>query len=99
MRKVVVVVMSLSVLGLGIVANAALADPNLNDIGAHRHFINGQPVGPDLCGNLENPGIQKAFNQFHANHHNQNVTGGQGPIAPGLHNGSGAELTALPGCG
>jgi len=99
MRKLVVVVLSLSVLVLGIVANAALADPDLNNIGAHRHFINGVPVGPDLCGNPNNAGIQEAFNQFHANHHNQAVTGGQGPVAPGLHNGSGGELTALPGCG
>ena len=33
---------------------------------------------------LDDPVMQGAFNQFHANHHNHNVTGGQGPVAPGI---------------
>jgi len=85
---------------LGITAATGLADPNLTNVGAHRHFIV-QPdgskvsVGPELCGNLDNPGLQQAFNQFHRNHH---VAGGNsiGPVAPGLHNGQGAEIAATP---
>jgi hypothetical protein len=68
---------------------------------AHRHFIvtdTGQmtPVGPDLCDNMGNPGIQQAFNQFHNNLHRLTSTG-IGPVAPGLHNGQGGELVAT-GC-
>jgi hypothetical protein len=71
----------------------AVADSGLNDIGPHRHFIGGREVGPRICDHLDNPVMQKAFNQFHANHHNHNVTGGQGPIAPGINDEQGPGLT------
>jgi hypothetical protein len=53
-------------------------------------------VGPRICDHPGNKGIQNAFNQFHANHHNHNFTGGQGPVAPGLHNGNGPDLRPGP---
>ncbi len=92
MRRLLVGV-ALVGISIGGAVGLTSADPGLNNIPAHRHFVNGQEVGPRLCDNLDNAGMQKAFNQFHANHHNHNVTGGQGPIAPGLHNGKGGELT------
>jgi hypothetical protein len=80
-------------------AAVALADSNLTDVGAHRHFIqNGTElteVGPRLC---DNASLQNAFNQFHANiHSHAGLTGATGPIAPGLHNESGPEITSR-GC-
>jgi len=80
----------------GITAATGIADPNLADVPAHRHFINGQPVGPNLCDNRDSAGIQQAFNQFHNNLHRLTPTG-QGPVAPGLHNGKGGEIT-FTGC-
>ena len=73
------------------------ADPNLPNIPAHRHYVrtpNGDlvQVGPRLC---DNPDLQQAFNEFHANLHTV-VQGAIGPVAPGLHNGIGAELQAGP---
>jgi hypothetical protein len=73
------------------------ADPNLPDIRAHRHYVRNASgerveVGPRLC---DNPGLQQAFNEFHANVHTV-VQGAIGPVAPGLHNGAGAELEAGP---
>lgn len=65
-------------------------------------------VGPRLC---DNPALQNAFNQFHVNLHshlmrvpNPNgpgfifvpVVGAIGPVAPGLHNGTGPELRPGP---
>jgi hypothetical protein len=50
-------------------------------------------VGPPICDHPDDPGIQQAFNQFHANHHNHNVTGGQGPVAPGINDEQGPRLT------
>jgi hypothetical protein len=75
-------------------AATAFADPSLSDVGAHRHFIQtadglGPEIGPRLC---DNPALQKAFNEFHANVHSHAVTGGIGPVAPGLHNGAGGEI-------
>ncbi len=84
---------------LGTSALPALADTNLPDIPAHRHFIQtptGQlvEVGPRLC---DDPSLQQAFNEFHSNVHHA-VSGSQGPAtsAPGLHNGMGADLVAKP---
>ena len=90
-------------------AGPALADPpdTLVNPPNHRHFIetpNGLvPVGPQICGN---PEMQQAFNQFHYNVHRSAVPGignvltlGPQAGAPGLHNGRGAELIAVPGCG
>ena len=77
-----------------------LADPNLPNISAHRHFIQTPDgrlveVGPRLC---DDPSLQSAFAQFHSNVHTH-VLGSTGPAqsAPGLHNGSGADLIAR-GC-
>ena len=81
-----------------VIPNIGVADPNLTNVAAHRHFIEtptGQliPVGPDLCDNLGDPGIQEAFNQFHNNLHIATASS-IGPAAPGLHNGQGGELVA-----
>jgi hypothetical protein len=71
------------------------ADPNLNNVAPHRHYVRTPggdlvEVGPQVC---DNPKLQRAFNQFHANVHA--VTGSSiGPAAPGLHNFTGAELQA-----
>jgi hypothetical protein len=84
-----------------VIPNIGAADPNLADVAAHRHFIvtpTGQfiAVGPDLCDNAGDPGIQQAFNQFHNNLHIATPSS-IGPAAPGLHNGQGGELVAR-GC-
>jgi hypothetical protein len=78
-----------------IAVSTGRADPNLGNIPAHRHYVRTGDgsmveVGPRVCGN---PQLQKAFNQFHSNVHAP--TGSSiGPVAPGLHNGFGAELLA-----
>ena len=96
MRRLVVLIAA-SVALVGGIVGVATADPGLNDIGAHHHFIGGHQVGPPLCDHLDDPVMQAAFNQFHANHHNHNVTGGQGPVAPGINDSRGPKLTAT-GC-
>jgi hypothetical protein len=69
------------------------ADPNLNNVPRHRHYVRTGAgdlveVGPNVC---DNPKLQNAFNQFHNNVHA--VSGSSiGPAAPGLHNFHGAEL-------
>lgn len=83
------------------IPSIGVADPDLTTVAAHRHFIltpTGQfiPVGPDLCDNLGDPGIQQAFNQFHNNLHIATASS-VGPVAPGLHDGQGGELVAR-GC-
>jgi hypothetical protein len=102
MRKLVVSVIAASTVILAS-TGASLADPNLPNVGAHRHFIETPTglveVGPRLC---DNPSLQQAFNQFHFNvHHSHIRIGGTdvyipslGPQegAPGLHNGRGADL-------
>ena len=83
----------------------ALADPNLPNIPAHRHFVQTPAgklvqIGPRLC---DNPSLQHAFNEFHINVHNS-ATSPTTPIdtlgpqhgAPGLHNFTGAELMPRP---
>jgi hypothetical protein len=80
-----------------ITATTSLADSNLSDIPAHRHWIQTPDglvqVGARLC---DDPDLQEAFNQFHNNIHI--ATGSSiGPAAPGLHNFTGAELLAS-GC-
>jgi len=91
-------------------ASSALADPpgTLVNPPNHRHFIQSPdgrliPVGPQICGH---PEMQRAFNEFHYNiHHSGDPVHGVvdtlGPQngAPGLHNGWGADLVVLPGCG
>jgi hypothetical protein len=80
-------------------AGVAFGDPGLTFTGQpHRHFINGVEVGPRYCDNLDSAAILAAFTQFHANTHTHSgVTGEIGPVAPGLHNGRGGELT-FTGC-
>lgn len=73
------------------------ADPDLPNIRPHRHYVRNASgerveVGPRAC---DNPNLQSAFNQFHANVHTV-VSGAIGPVAPGLHNGVTAELEAGP---
>ena len=106
MRKRLVTTVVVGVLGavLLITAGIAVADPNLTFIGQpHRHFIqtpNGSlvEVGPDLCADPTDPATLAAFAQFHANTHTHvGTTGAIGPVAPGLHNGTGANLT-FGGC-
>lgn len=68
------------------------ADPNLNNVPAHRHYVETASglveVGPNVC---ENPKLQRAFNQFHNNVHAASGSA-IGPAAPGLHNFNGADL-------
>jgi hypothetical protein len=76
-------------------ATAAFADPDLNNVLPHRHFIKISAtetveVGPRVC---DDPSLQSAFNQFHNNLH---VSAGFGPAAPGLHDGMGGEIVATP---
>ena len=48
----------------GIAATTGHADPNLPNVPPHRHWINGVQVGPGICDNPGDPGIQQAFNEF-----------------------------------
>jgi hypothetical protein len=82
-------------------ASPSLADPTLNDVPAHRHFLETPkgdwvPIGPDIC---SDPDLQDAFNQFH---HNVHVSSGStlGPQggAPGLDDGRGGDIRAMGGC-
>ena len=82
-----------SVLLVGLVgfsAATATADPNLNNVPAHRHWIqlnSGETVqvGPSVC---DNPNLQEAFNQFHNNLH---ASAGSRSGGAGLHNGTGGD--------
>jgi hypothetical protein len=79
----------------GITAATGHADPNLANVPPHRHWINGQQVGPDICDNPGNAAIQRAFNEFHNNLHIA-TSSSIGPAAPGLHNGQGGEIMPTP---
>jgi hypothetical protein len=96
LRNLLALFTLVGLLGTAAVAGVASADPNLIFTGTpHRHYINGVEVGPRYC---DNPDLLSAFTQFHANTHTHNgVTGEIGPVAPGLHNGAGGELT-FSGC-
>jgi len=87
-------------------AGAAIADPSdmfVPQVPPHRHFIEQPdgdlvPVGPQIC---EHPELRKAFEQFHFNIHHSFIPGvgtihtlGPQNGAPGLHNGTGAEIAA-----
>jgi hypothetical protein len=94
----IVLLLALATALIAIAAGVAVADPSLSNVAAHRHFIQTESglvqVGPRLC---DDPSLQNAFNQFHANiHSHAGVTGEIGPVAPGLHNLQGAELTSRP---
>jgi hypothetical protein len=97
-KRVIIGCLSFALL-VGFGATSAVADPNLTlTTTAHRHFVltgNGQvEVGPRYC---DNPALLGAFTQFHANTHTHNgVTGEIGPVAPGLHNTLGPELSSGP---
>ena len=100
MRKLLAPALVASGLLLLTTAAVGMADPNLPNIPAHRHYVmlpsgDLREVGPNVC---DNPSMQKAFNQFHSNVHHA-VPGSPGPeeSAPGLHNGFGADLVAR-GC-
>jgi hypothetical protein len=86
--------LAISVL-LGMMAASGHADPNLPNVPPHRHWINGVQVGPDICDNLGDAGIQQAFNEFHNNLHIA-TRYSIGPAAPGLHNGRGGEIVPTP---
>lgn len=96
MRKALAVLIVVGSLGT---AGLAIADPNLTlTTTAHRHYVtmNGKlvQVGPRYC---DNPNLRDAFTQFHTNTHTHNgVTGEIGPVAPGLHNSLGGEITSGP---
>lgn len=87
----------------------SLADPPSTLISPpnHRHFVvtpDGPiPVGPQIC---QDANLQQAFNEFHYNVHHSEVPGigdiptlGPQDGAPGLHNGQGAEIIGVRGCG
>lgn len=94
MRKMLIATL-VAAAALGMTAIAG-ADPNLPNIPPHRHFVQTSQglvqVGPRVC---DDASLQRAFNQFHSNVHHA-VPGSPGPeeSAPGLHNSSGADLTA-----
>ena len=90
-------------LAIGIVAGVAgilftgptiRADPDLTNVPPHRHYVQTSQgmveVGPRVC---DNPSLQRAFDQFHNNLHVA-TSSSIGPAAPGLHNFTGAELSA-----
>jgi hypothetical protein len=97
MRAVLASVILVGVVALG--AATAGADPALGNVPPHHHYIRNPSgamveVGPRVC---ENSNLQRAFNQFHNNLHALTPTG-QGPVAPGVHNGTGGELTFVSPC-
>jgi hypothetical protein len=110
-RKLTVLgVAALVAAGSVMTATNAFADPPSTLISPpfHRHFLvlpDGTriPIGPNLC---EHPELQQAFNEFHYNiHHSESSPGvhvetlGPQGGAPGLHNGQGAEIIGVRGCG
>lgn len=91
-------------------ASASLADPGLNDVPGHQHFLvtpkgDSHAIGPDVCAN---PNLQDAFNQFHYNIHASGIRVGGvfvpietlGPQhgAPGLDDDQGGELGIIGFC-
>lgn len=109
-RSALVTLLVSAPLALFATVGVALADPPdmLINPPLHRHFLvkpdgTRVPVGPQLC---THPELQQAFNQFHYNIHHSEVPGigdiptlGPQDGAPGLHNGSGAEVIGVGGCG
>ena len=102
-------VLSVSMIALLAFARVGLADPPSTLVSPpnHRHFLVTSdglvPVGPQVC---QNASLQQAFNEFHYNVHHSEVPGigdiptlGPQDGAPGLHDGSGAELIGVRGCG
>jgi hypothetical protein len=105
MRNVLVLAITTAVL-VGGLASVALADPNVPNISAHRHFLETPSgglveVGPRLCDDSRR---QNGFNQFHINFHSS-ATSPTTPIdtlgpqhgAPGIHDiSNGAALVIRP---
>ena len=97
MKRQLVISLTIGTAAVLITVATSQADPNLNNVPPHRHWVNTPSglveVGPRVCGN---PELQKAFNQFHNNIHV--VSGsGIGPAAPRLHNFTGADVLSR-GC-
>jgi hypothetical protein len=102
-RNLAVLTIAAGALAYG--ASVAVADPDLTNVRAHRHFVQtpaGELVeaGPRLC---DDASVQEAFNQFHYSvHHSFSSLTTPAPTlgpqdgAPGLHNSRGAELIARP---
>jgi hypothetical protein len=98
MKKRLIFGILIAIAAVLMTAAIGLADPGLTDVPAHRHWVSTPAgelveVGPRVC---DNPNVQEAFNQFHNNLHALTPSG-IGPVAPGLHNSQGAELT-FSGC-
>jgi hypothetical protein len=100
MRRLVFLALLVGALAVGLflMPGVGAADPDLNDVAAHRHFLvvgSGASlkylaqVGPDVC---DHPDLQSAFNEFHNNLHVATPGDAIGPAAPGLHNTRGAEI-------
>jgi hypothetical protein len=103
MRTLIVLTIAAGVL---IAATVAVADPNVPNIAAHRHFLATPSgtlvqVGPRLCDDAR---LQNGFNQFHINIH-VSATSPTTPIdtlgpqhgAPGIHDiNNGAALVIRP---
>ena len=76
MRQLFVLFTLTAVFGVLMAAGVAIADPGLRrNVPAHRHFVkqpngNMAQVGPRLC---DDPNLQDAFNQFHANVHSHTL--------------------------
>jgi hypothetical protein len=100
--KYVLFICAVASIALFAFAGSSVADPNLADVPAHRHFVQTASgklvqVGPRVC---DDSSLQDAFNQFHYNvHHSFSspttsvLTLGPQEGAPGLHNFQGADLT------
>ena len=88
-------------------ATVAVADPDVPNIAAHRHFLatpagNLVEVGPRLCDDAKH---QRGFNQFHINIH-ASATSPVTPIetngpqhgAPGIHDIANGAALVIRGC-
>jgi hypothetical protein len=104
MRTRVLITLIVGLVGVAMLVMPSIggADPDLNNVSAHRHFLvvaGSNPliylgeIGPDLC---DNPDLQNAFNQFHNNLHRAEAGSIGGPAA-GLHDTQGADLVSR-GC-
>jgi hypothetical protein len=104
-RILLIVIIGLAGVIFLVIPSVGGADPNLNNVNAHRHFLvvgTGESmvwlgeIGPKLCDDLDNTGLHQAFNQFHNNAHIA-TPGSIGQIAPGINNDEQTELVSR-GC-
>lgn len=84
-----VVGVTISMLGTAAPAVALHGGPSEPVVAAHQHWINGQEVGPDACGN----GMSLAFDHFHMNVHL-----GKPGLGVQRGDGDGLGLTSATGC-